>query len=148
MVSLYIILYVILALICGYCIYQISQQMIKNQFSLLFSTSVVLVILSTIASFVGWEFPKAFTNGITIFSTIIAISELALYTDMSLDKRIKLSNRIRYFGLVLFFAGLLFFDQIRNSLSKNDFSPLEVLGFALFLLITTKIEKEDNAIVS
>jgi hypothetical protein len=143
-----VILYVLLAIVCGYSIYQISQELIKNKFGLLFTISVGLVILSTIASFIGFVFPKAFTNGITVFSTIIAISELALFSKQPDDKRTKLSNGIRWFGLLLFFGALCFSDQLRNSLSKNDFSPLEVLGFAIFLLITTKKEKEDNKIVS
>ncbi|MFZ3580212.1 hypothetical protein [Virgibacillus sp. DJP39] len=136
-----IIIYVILASICGFSIYRISQETIKTKFGLLFFVSICLVILSTIASFIGYQFPKAFTNGITIFSTIIAISELALFTDKPRDKRIKLSNSIRLYGLLIFFGALIFSDQIRNSMSTNDFSPLAVLGFAIFLLITSEKEK-------
>lgn len=149
MESIGVILYVLLALVCGYSIYQISQKFIKNNFGLLFTISVCLVILSTVASFIGFKFPEAFTNGITVFSTIIAISELALFSEQPDNKKTKLSNSIRLFGLLLFFGALCFSDQFRNSLSKNDFSSLEVLGFAIFLLITAKKEdKEDNEIVS
>lgn len=136
------IIYALLALICVYGIYKIFKEYLNNNFGFLLTIGICLVIFAAIASFLGYGFPNAFTNSITVFSTIIAISELALFTDMPKEKSVKLGKCILLIGLFLFFGGILVFKQVRTSLSNNDFSSLSVLGFAIFLIITAKKENE------